>query len=82
MARILRPGGKAVVVDLMRHEREDFRREMGQLWPGFEAADLAEMMNQAGLERVSCTTLTPQPGAKGPALLLANAMTPIKENRP
>lgn len=82
MARILRPGGKAVLVDLMRHDREDFRRETGQLWPGFEATDLAGMMNDAGLEGVSCTTLTPQPGAKGPALLLAHAMTPTKENRP
>jgi SAM-dependent methyltransferase len=82
MARILRPGGKAVVVDLMRHDREEFRREMGQLWPGFEAAALTEMMNQAGLEGVSCTTLAPQPGAKGPALLLANAITPNEEIRP
>ncbi len=74
MGRILRPGGRAVVVDLMRHEREDFRRETGQLAAGFEAAALEEMMQRAGLARVSCSTLAPQPGVKGPALLLASGI--------
>ncbi len=79
MARILRPGGKAVVVDLLGHDREDFRREMGQLSAGFEAAELAGMMKQAGLEGVSCSTLAPQAGVKGPALLLASAKKPTQE---
>ena len=73
MARILRPGGRAVVLDLLRHDRPDFQRAMGQERPGFEAADLGEMMNEAGLKDASCRTLPPDPGAKGPALILATA---------
>jgi ArsR family transcriptional regulator len=71
MARILRPGGRAVVLDLLRHDREEFRRAMGQLHPGFEPAALEEMMDEAGLGGVSWRALACEPGAKGPALLLA-----------
>lgn len=73
MARILRPGGRAVVLDLLRHDREDFQRAMGQEIPGFEADDLAEMMKDAGLRDPSCRPLGPEPAAKGPALILATA---------
>ena len=48
MARILRPGGRAVVIDVLRHDREDFQRTMGQAVPGFEAEALREMMGDAG----------------------------------
>jgi ArsR family transcriptional regulator len=71
MARILKPGGRAVVVDLLRHDRDDFRRRLGQLRNGFDRDELASLLSQAGLAGVSCTTLPPEPEAKGPALLLA-----------
>lgn len=71
MARILRKGGRAVVVDLMRHNRDDFRREMGQRSMGFEMDELAKLMSSAGFAGVDCRALPPEPNAKGPALLLA-----------
>ncbi len=70
-ARILKPGGRAVIVDLLRHDREDFRREMGQLRPGFEPDELARLLAAAGFAGVRCRPLPPEPEAKGPALLLA-----------
>jgi ArsR family transcriptional regulator len=73
MARILRPGGRAVVVDLLRHDREDFRREMGQTSLGFEPAELGRLLAAAGLESPHVHTRPPEPQAKGPALLLATA---------
>jgi ArsR family transcriptional regulator len=69
MARILRPGGRAVVVDVLRHDREEFRLAMGQQHLGFEPAYLVEMMDEAGMA-ASARELTPEPGAKGPALIL------------
>lgn len=71
--RVLRPGGRLVVVDLLRHDREDFRREMGQLRLGFDAKEMAELMESAGLGDVRVRPLPPDPEAKGPALLLASA---------
>ena len=36
-ARVLRAGGKLLIVDMMPHERTDFSESMGHLWPGFDA---------------------------------------------
>jgi len=73
MARILRPGGRAVVVDLLRHDREEFRIAMSQHHLGFEPGEMVEMMDDAGLGGASARDLDPEPGAKGPALILTTA---------
>jgi ArsR family transcriptional regulator len=74
MARIVRPGGRAVVVDLLRHDREAFRRQMGQVRSGFEAEELAALLETAGFTGTRCAPLPAEPEAKGPALLLASAL--------
>lgn len=76
MARILRPGGRAVVVDLLHHDRDDFRRRMGQLRNGFGERELAALLAAAGLTAVTCSPLAPEPDAKGPALLLSTGTRP------
>ncbi len=74
MARILRPGGAAVVVDLLRHDREEFRRQLGQQWPGFEQRALSSHLREAGFTDITWQELPPEPDAKGPALFLARAV--------
>ncbi len=71
MARAVKPGGKVVVLDLLAHSRDAFRRQMGQLHMGFEPETIQRMFEDAGLQRVRCRTLPPAQDASGPALLLA-----------
>ena len=72
-ARLLKGGGRLVIVDLLKHGREDFRRQYGQQWAGFAPAELSGWMSEAGFVQISCRPLPPEPEAKGPALLLATA---------
>jgi ArsR family transcriptional regulator len=77
-ARILRPGGRVVVVDLLRHDREEFRLQMGQASLGFEPEELVALLREAGFRAANCRTLPPEPQAKGPALLLAAGTRPAR----
>jgi ArsR family transcriptional regulator len=72
-ARVLKPGGRAVVVDLLPHDRDDFRRQMGQRHAGFDPKDVERMMQSAGLLPITAYPLPPEQGVKGPALFLATA---------
>ncbi len=73
MARILKPEGRAVIVDLLRHDRDDFRRQLGQVCLGFQPRQLKRMLGDAGFTDVRVETMPPEPQSRGPALLLAVA---------
>lgn len=80
MARVLKPGGQAVIVDLLSHNRDTFRRQMGQIHSGFTSDRLVELMAGAGLICQNCRALPPEPDATGPALLLATAIKPTSQD--
>ena len=71
MARLLKPGGKAVIVDVLAHDRDDFRRRMGQTHRGFSLDDANRLLSAAGFDAVRTHALPPEPDAKGPALFVA-----------
>jgi ArsR family transcriptional regulator len=71
MSRILKRGGKAIIVDLLEHDRDDFRRQLGQKWPGFSAKSIETMMRQSGLSTVAVKPLAPEENVKGPALFVS-----------
>jgi ArsR family transcriptional regulator len=72
-ARILKSGGKLVIVDLLPHDRDEFRRQTGQLSLGFAPDRITARLAACGLVNGSAKPLAPEPGAKGPALFLATA---------
>jgi ubiquinone/menaquinone biosynthesis C-methylase UbiE/DNA-binding transcriptional ArsR family regulator len=69
--RITKAGGKIVIVDLLLHDRDDFRRQMGQQHSGFDLQQLKIDLTAAGFSDVNVSPLAPEPNAKGPALFLA-----------
>lgn len=48
-ARVLRPGGRLVVVDFLPHERAELRTEHAHRWLGFSDAAMADFFSEAGL---------------------------------
>ncbi|MGE0439303.1 MAG: ArsR/SmtB family transcription factor [Gemmatimonadales bacterium] len=72
-ARILKPGGRLVVVDMLPHDRREYRETMGHQWLGFDADTLGGWFRSAGLSAPSCRPLAPKPDAQGPLLFVASA---------
>lgn len=72
-ARALKPGGKLLIVDMLPHDREEYRQDMGHVWLGFSTTQLSEWLAEAGFERLHFCTLPADPQAKGPTLFTATA---------
>lgn len=70
--RALEPGrGRLLLVDLLPHDREEFRQSMGHVWLGFEAGQLAGWAADAGFASIRHHALPAAPQAKGPVLFAA-----------
>jgi len=80
-ARSLKPGGRLVVVDMLPHDRDEYRAQMGHLWLGFAEADVVKTLEAAGLSHARLLPLPADPKAKGPALFAARAVKPAASQR-
>ncbi len=57
IGRVVKPKGRVLVVEQHAHRCEAFREMMGGRWWGFECQRLAEMVQEAGFEDVTCREL-------------------------
>lgn len=71
--RALRSGGRLLMVDMIPHDREEYRQQMGHLWTGFSAEQLSGWLADAGLKAMRYRLLPADPRAKGPGLFAATA---------
>ena len=54
---ILRPGGRIVVLDLLKHQFEQARDLYADVWLGFSESDLHDMLSSAGFKHVETSVV-------------------------
>jgi len=77
MARIIQPGGVVMIVDLVPHDRENYRTTMGHLHLGFDEKQVKLWARSAGLKHMRYRRLWPDTSSKGPGLFVATMRKPL-----
>jgi ArsR family transcriptional regulator len=73
VARVLKPGGRLLLVDMLPHDREFYRQQMGHVWLGFSDDQLRDWFADGGFADVRIVPLAPDAKGKGPGLFVATA---------
>jgi SAM-dependent methyltransferase len=74
VGRVVRTGGRVLVVDMLPHDRQEYQQQMGHVWLGFSEKQVARFLNGSGFDEVRVRMLPADPDAKGPALFAAIAV--------
>jgi ArsR family transcriptional regulator len=72
-ARAVKPGGRVLILDMLPHEREEYRQTMGHVWLGFSEKQMTQWLLAAGFKEIRWQALPPESKAKGPSLFVATA---------
>jgi len=78
--RVLKAGGKLLLVDFIIHERTDYAIQLGHVWQGFDEAQVIDWLEGTGFEGCRYRALPADPAAKGPSLFTATARKKSRRN--
>ena len=72
-ARAIKAGGRFVLCDMLPHEHEEYKTQMGHVWLGFREDQLRKIAASAAFNEIRFVSLPVDPSAKGPALFVMSA---------
>ncbi len=81
VARVLAPGGRVVLVDMLPHDRDSYRVQMGHVWLGFSDDHVRRLFSESGFEDIRIVSLPPDARAKGPGLFVATGHKQMQPRR-
>lgn len=73
-ARVLRSGGPLVVLDMVEHDRVEYRQTMGHAHLGFDEAGIIDAFRRAGFVEPRWRRLPADLAAQGPGLFVVDAV--------
>jgi len=73
MHRVLKRGGRVLIVDMLPHDRVDYQQQMGHVWLGFSEKTMKKHLEAAGFDTPVISALPADADAKGPSLFVATA---------
>jgi SAM-dependent methyltransferase/DNA-binding transcriptional ArsR family regulator len=76
-ARVLAPGGRVVVLDLLKHRFEEARELYADEWLGFSEAELESMLASAGFANIETAVVDKEPEPPQFQTLLAVGSKPV-----
>ena len=76
-SRVLKPGGRLLMVDMLPHDREEYRQQMGHVWLGLGEDQLRRMLTAAGMSQIRVVPMSVDPDAKGPALFVCTSVKSV-----
>ncbi len=65
--------GRLIVLDMLAHDRSEYREELGHQWLGFSPGQISQWLSSAGWELENMVTLPIEPDAKGTPIFVATA---------
>lgn len=71
--RVLKPGGRLLIVDLVSHDRDEYVAQLGHVWQGFESAQILEWLTTAGFVSSRYRLLANAATDRAPGLFVATA---------
>ena len=80
-ARVLKVNGRALVIDMLPHDRAEYQLQMGHVWLGFPERQIRKMLSSAGFRDVRVRALPINSDAKGPALFAAVATKEVQSSQ-